>query len=218
MSKEKTEVSEEILEKAEKTGWVPKEEWKGNPDQWRPAEEFVERGEKIAPILKDRNRKLEEKFDNLESEMKTIIGTQKAEIERVKAESYDRAKTDYEAKLVRLDAKELEAFSEGDVDEFQKVTKEKINLKPPEKPVETQAPPKSTPVFNEWHKQNDWYIPTEKKPEGVKLEMAEDAELGAGEGIQGTVGGRVFLQIHDGREGRCGSRRACFWRTRPWWG
>jgi hypothetical protein len=46
-------------------GWVPKDEWDGDPEQWRPAKEFVDRGElfkkieiKIRTILKSLNELL----------------------------------------------------------------------------------------------------------------------------------------------------------------
>ena len=42
----------EIEEKAVAMGWVPLEEWKGDPEQHRPADEFVARGEQILPIVK----------------------------------------------------------------------------------------------------------------------------------------------------------------------
>lgn len=35
----------EVEVKALDQGWVPKDQWEGDPEEWRPAKEFVERGE-----------------------------------------------------------------------------------------------------------------------------------------------------------------------------
>ena len=61
MSDEIEEVVE-IEEEARKLGWVKQEEWKGDPDKWRPAEEFVERGRNIVPIMRERLEKLEKEL------------------------------------------------------------------------------------------------------------------------------------------------------------
>ena len=49
---EKVAEPSEIEQKAMKMGWTPKDQFKGSPDKWRPADEFVERGENMLPIIK----------------------------------------------------------------------------------------------------------------------------------------------------------------------
>ena len=45
------------ISKAREMGWLPKDKWRGNPDNWRSAKEFVKRGEDFLPIIKaERNR------------------------------------------------------------------------------------------------------------------------------------------------------------------
>lgn len=44
---------------ARRQGWVPKEEFRGDPDKWRPAAEWVERGDKISKLQKNRIAELE---------------------------------------------------------------------------------------------------------------------------------------------------------------
>lgn len=66
----------EVEQQARAQGWVPKEEWQGDPAKWRPADIFVDRGELLTKIksqstemrelremlnhLSDQNRKLYE--------------------------------------------------------------------------------------------------------------------------------------------------------------
>ena len=46
-------------QKAMEAGWVPQDQWEGDPDQWRPAKEFVDRGELFKKI-EDQNRTIKE--------------------------------------------------------------------------------------------------------------------------------------------------------------
>jgi len=46
-------------EKAMEQGWVPQDQWEGDPEQWRPAKEFLDRGELFKKI-EDQNRTIKE--------------------------------------------------------------------------------------------------------------------------------------------------------------
>jgi len=141
-------MSDPAVAEALQMGWVPQEEWKGDPDKWRPAAEFVQRGEKVIPILKDR-------LNKVESELKVALSANRQEIERVKAEAYARATEDYNAKLRALDEKEVEAFKAGDGDAFVAAKKERAAIKPPAPPIAAAPPP--DPVFEDWQAKNPWY-------------------------------------------------------------
>ena len=145
-----------IEEKAKTMGHVPKEEWKGDPDKWRPAAEFVERGENIIPILKERHEKLEKKFDNLKSDMDITLKANKREVEEAKKLAFETATENYEAKLKMLDKREIEAFTDGDAAEFQEIKKERQELKKPEEPKQDKTSPEN-PEFKDWSKKEKWY-------------------------------------------------------------
>jgi len=134
-----------VEEKARQMGWVSQEEWKGDPGKWRPAEEFVERGENIIPILKDRVSKLEE-------ELQISLKLNKAEIEAVKKATLAQAQKDYEKQLDELRKQKFEAVQSGDVEQYTKIERQEKNLKPPEEPKSQE-----TPVFAEWKAKNSWY-------------------------------------------------------------
>lgn len=135
---------EEVEQKATKMGWMPLEEFKGNPDNWRPAEEFVERGENYVPILKDRVRKLEEDLA-----IQTKIT--KDELAKVKKQGYDSAMVDFNKKKKELDNAALDAVEEQDTEKFKEIKEEQENLKPPEKE------PENSPIFEEWNAKHKWY-------------------------------------------------------------
>ena len=48
-----------VEQEARTLGWVPKEEFRGDEARWIPAEDFVERGKTIMPILQKNNEKLQ---------------------------------------------------------------------------------------------------------------------------------------------------------------
>jgi len=58
---------EEIESRARAQGWVPKEEFRGDPQKWRDADAFVKRGEEELPILRERNRSMERKISEMEA-------------------------------------------------------------------------------------------------------------------------------------------------------
>ena len=51
-----------LEQEARSMGWVPKEEFRGPETQWRDANEFVERGRTMIPILNARLREKDEKL------------------------------------------------------------------------------------------------------------------------------------------------------------
>jgi F0F1-type ATP synthase membrane subunit b/b' len=61
-----------IEERARRIGWVPKDEFRGDPEKWAPADEFLERGERTLPILLERNRKIDDKLGKAEKDNKTL--------------------------------------------------------------------------------------------------------------------------------------------------
>lgn len=65
-------VSPETESRARQMGWVPKEEFRGPPDLWRDADEFVRRGEEVLPIVRANLSKAERKVAELESKLQTV--------------------------------------------------------------------------------------------------------------------------------------------------
>jgi len=135
-------------EKAISQGWVEQSEWKGDPEKWRPAKEFVERGENIIPILRDKVKKLED-------ELKMSVKVNQAEIEELKKATYAQAKKDFDAEVERIRKEKFEAVQSGDVEQFTKLEKAEKAIKEPKEPEKTKQV--VTPVFEDWKSKNDWY-------------------------------------------------------------
>lgn len=61
-----------IEERARRIGWVSKDEFRGDPEKWTPADEFLERGERTLPILLERNRKIDDRLGKSEKDNKAL--------------------------------------------------------------------------------------------------------------------------------------------------
>lgn len=100
--------------------WKPKDQWRGNPDDWRPADEFVRRGKEILPIVQKRNRDLEARITKQQEDFDKKI----ANLERMSKVALDRQKSDILAKyeglkeqaVERGDTKAYKQAAEGERD------------------------------------------------------------------------------------------------------
>lgn len=129
-------------------GWVPKEEWDGNPDDWVPAKVFNMRGEFFSRIARDK-REIQE----LKESMNALVEHNK--------KLYQAG---YEEGLRRLKAEKRQALEEGDteavleiddkIDDLQKTHEtEKRNF---EAAVQKRAP-QLDPAVVQWIADNPWY-------------------------------------------------------------
>jgi len=140
--------------RARRLGWVPKEEFKGDPEKHRSAEEFLDRGEKMLPLLQRDNNRLHEKFGVVERELKETRETLKQFSEfATKAEerAYKKAKAELEAKLDT-------AIETADVSTARQTRREIEQLEAPVAPkvVTNEAPPLD-PVIQTWISENEWF-------------------------------------------------------------
>ena len=146
------ETPPEVTQEALDTGWLPEDQFKGDKKKWRPAEEWVERGRTLIPIIKTQLRTTESELANLKREFERQKKTSEKLVqmsEKVGQEAYERAKRE-------LTQQQVTAVSEGDVEKWQKLEDEKDKLTKPE-PVAPE-PEQFNPAFNDWHKNNDWYL------------------------------------------------------------
>src|SRR3990167_1618834 len=50
---------------AEKRGWIPPTRFKGDPEKFVDAEEYIRRGEEVLPIVKEQNKRLHAELETL---------------------------------------------------------------------------------------------------------------------------------------------------------
>jgi hypothetical protein len=132
---------------AREMGWRPKDEWEGEPDKWRDAKEFVERGE------------LYGKIDSVNRELKE---TRKA-LKMLQEHHSQVREAEYKRAVEELKAEQKKHLEAGNADEYLKTTELLTDLKAEQKArqvVEETTPkaqPGLDPRFVEWSKENTWY-------------------------------------------------------------
>lgn len=136
---------------AREHGWRPKEEFRGDPDQWRDAETFMKRADEVMPLLKKKTEALEHKL----KDMGRTIRQQTKLLESADKRAYERA-------VAELKAKRDEAAESGDMTtyraadgELEKLTKEGPATKAEAKGRYTQE--EAEGAFMDWRTDNLWY-------------------------------------------------------------
>ena len=132
-------------QQAMEQGWVPQDEWEGDPEQWRPAKEFLDRGELFKKI-EDQNRTIKE-F--------------KRALDDLKGHHAKTRETEYARAIQALKAQKIAALEEGDAaavvkldDQIDLVKDEQSKLKQAAyEPQEQQV----SPEFTNWVDKNKWY-------------------------------------------------------------
>ena len=131
-------------EQARQQGWKPKEEYEGDPDKWRPAKEFVERGELFG------------KIDSMGKELKE---TRKA-LKMLQEHHSKVRETEYNNALKELKALQKKHLEEGNSDGYLEATELLTDLKAEQKAREVitkNTPAQPDPRFVAWANENKWY-------------------------------------------------------------
>lgn len=131
-------------EKALEQGWVPQDQWEGDPEQWRPAKEYLDRGELFKKI-EDQNRTIKE-F--------------KRALDDLKGHHAKTRETEYARALSALKEQKIAALEDGDADKVIKlddqidlVKEEQAQLKNVDQPRQAEIDPE----FTSWVDKNKWY-------------------------------------------------------------
>ena len=148
-------IGENFEEKAkEMGGFISKEDWieQGkDPEDWRSPEDFVKRGEEIIPILKDRLKKLED-------EQKATIRSYDHKIKKIEKDSFEKARKEYEEKLLKITNSKKAAAEENDLEAYMEAEQEEKKLSPPVEPEVEPEPKYTAPAdFVTWQEENQWY-------------------------------------------------------------
>lgn len=146
----------EVEIRALETGWVPKDQFRGDPEKWRPAEEWVERTETLMPIMKATNRNLEKKLQETEAKLREQEETSKKFANFMKGVEERAVKQ----ALEQLREQRKEAFRNGDAEAFEQAEakmKEIETAASKKQPETVVQQPVEHPQFVEFKTENPWY-------------------------------------------------------------
>lgn len=102
---------------AEKMGWTPEETWRGDPEKWKPADQFLE-------STVDINTGLSTKLKGMESKLDQVVRTSA----RITEQQVAKARED-------VQAERQEAFDAGDTEAFNKAEEKLQTLNVPDPSV-----------------------------------------------------------------------------------
>jgi len=142
--------------KARAQGWVPKDEFRGGEDKWIDAKSFVERGETIVPIMRERNEHLEKEIREMKESFKEFSEFHRQTEERT-----------YQKALKEIEERKLAAVEMANKVEYESAEAERVELeksKPAPKVEKTYEPPE----WREFKTTNAWY--------GVDQELTAEAD------------------------------------------
>ena len=154
----------EIEERAKIMGWVPKEDFKGDPERWTSAEDYVERADTIMPIMKATMNKYEKTIESQSGELKANkkdIAELRETMRKLATTNQKVSEHAYNKALETIRKEQEQAITDGDGEKFHRLEKDKddlMNNKP--EPVEVQSPPPDTatnPEYQAWVADNPWY-------------------------------------------------------------
>ena len=132
----------EIEQKAMEKGWVPEDQWHGEPEDWRPAKEFMDRSSFFERI-NNQNREI--------SALKRDIEMAKEHMNRIR-KAYSEGSTS------QLEQQKIEALEEGDYRKVTEIDKQMRALEQESEPEHVNDEnPEINPEFQEWVSDNPWY-------------------------------------------------------------
>jgi hypothetical protein len=162
-----------IEARAREMGWKPLAEYRGPPGRWQPAKNFIERGENELPIVRDRNRRLEERVGRLEGEISGLRSTASEQLQIIKDLRDMGARANqagYERAMAEIKSKQRQAVAAGDTPAYDQLVEQAEALassRPaaapvtpePQKPATEQPPrPPVTAAVQTFYAQNPWFF------------------------------------------------------------
>lgn len=177
---------EQIVKAAREMGWTPQDKFKGDPEKWVDADEFVRRGENLLPLLRKSNARLKSeladrdtKIDTLQAQLDNVSGT----LERLDQHYSEANKRAAQGAINGLKDQLKAAREDGDIDketelleqiglaqsekrrlddeeEKRKKEKEEADKKGKDDPNKDKGkgkPDGLDPDLKSWQTENDWF-------------------------------------------------------------
>lgn len=136
---------------ASEKGWVPEKEWDGDPGEWRPAKEFLDRGE-----LMDRISSQTKQLTQYDSKIQQLEST----VQQLAEHNKKIAKVEYDKAISDLKKQKADALDIGDHTTVVEIDDKMTDLKQSKQETETlehAQPAGPHPDVVSWMTENTWY-------------------------------------------------------------
>ena len=147
--------------KARDMGWTPKDDFKGDPANWRTAEDFVKRGEEFLPFIKKDRDKAQAEVKALKADVAKNAANFK-KLEKMNQVALDNQRDQLTA---QFSAQKRSAVEMGDTEAFDKIEKaenealvklDKKTQPDAAKPID-ELPPAVRTTVDAWITDNRWF-------------------------------------------------------------
>jgi len=146
------ESSDEERDRASRMGWSDKEHFRGDPERWVTAKQFLEKGETMLPVLKERLRKQDQDLMGMRQELHKVVQTQ-GEFERQTRERIE----------AEFNERKRKAVEEADTDAYDKAHQDEAKWRQ-EAQTQPAAQPGAAPtgqadvdpIYQSWEDANPW--------------------------------------------------------------
>lgn len=184
MADENIEVNEEagkqlelspVEQRAMEQGWVPQDQWDGPEDQWRPAKEFLDRGEL---------------FEKINAQNRDLKELRKALVD-LRNHNAKIAEIEYKRALADLKSQKREALADGNVDAVMDIDDKIEAVKEAQQAhaaPEVPQPSEVNPIFQTWLQRNKWF-------ESNRVMRAYANDLGKELAMRGLSPAEVLEQV-----------------------
>ena len=151
-----TSLTDTEIQASEK-GWVPQEDWDGDSDQWRPAKEFLDRGE-----LMDRISSQSRQLGQFTSEVDVL----KQSLQQLGDHNKKIAEQEYTKAIKHLKEQKADALQYGEYDKAVDIDEQMSDLKESKKEIEVaeqvveqpqEVSQEPAPEIVAWMAKNTWY-------------------------------------------------------------
>jgi len=194
----------DVQSKAEKMGWIPPARFRGDPSAFVDAQEYIERGEQILPIVRSQNQRLQAEVEQLRggyTQTQEALKRAEKALEEINErhtvdtqKAVEQARKDLKVKL----AAALEAGDHAGVAEITGLMTElkeasaapaaKVPEAPAAKVVEIPED------LKEWNRANPWYGTDRRKTAlalGIAQELRDSGNVETGVAFYEKVGEEV---------------------------
>lgn len=202
-------MSDDIEAKAREMGWADADHFRGDPDNFVSAEEYVRRSQSVLPFVKAQNRKLEEQLAAQRAETKKLAELFAASQESITAlQSFHEKNIEEAVRRTKeeLTAQLVVAREEGDVAAEVAIQDQLAELRAPKAaPAPTPAPAPQQqqldPQFAAWLADNPWYGVDDRK---TRMAMGIANQLRADPDHDGLTGRQFFDKVSEVMQERQG--------------
>jgi hypothetical protein len=190
-------MSEDVEATARSMGWAPKEQFKGDPEKWVDAAEYVSRGETVMPLLKANNRRLQQELEGERRQrqgLETSLNELRESVETLKSSSIEETKRQVKAERVRVLEQLKKARKDGDhdaavdlEDDLRQIDKTLDAAEAPapakkDGPTKKAADPVQDPTYQAWIVDNPWLQDPVKAAAAVAIaeKLRKDGDTSTG--------------------------------------